>query len=418
MVLKTQKQIYDNVHGYIGLTEVELQVVDTPLFQRLRNVAQLGPANLVYPGATHTRFEHCLGTMFVMDQFLQHVRSGGAPITEDPDTIQTMRLAALLHDIGHYPMSHTLENVITRKMGGSSHTRFGTALLGGFYKELLSPYGIGKITAMIRGENRDPLGMLLSSAFDADKSDYLLRDAYHTGVGYGRVGLQRLIRNASFERGRIVFGKDDEAVESFLVGRYHMYRSVYHHKTVTAFYVMASRIFERFVEENVIRHPNDILGSADESEILAYDDHMVYSAMHGYARDGKDAQLRELVRMFLLRKPLSAAFMNVIPEERERSQANLVVKEIEYDDRRRESFAAEAGVPAEWIFPAYVRDLGLVDDRTPIFVGGRGHGRKITDSHGLIMQVIGKRRLYDARIYVPRRYKSRIAGYMRGLDRV
>ncbi len=411
--MKAKKQIYDNVHGYIGITEEELAVVDTPLFQRLRNVMQLGPANLVYPGATHTRFEHCLGTMFMMDQFLRYARSSGEPITDDDDTVQMMRLAALLHDIGHYPMSHTVEHVIERVMGGRGHAEFGAALVRSFYGDALSNYKPREISDMICGKSKGVLGMLLSSAFDADKVDYLLRDAYHTGVAYGNVGVQRLVLTASFEKGRIVFDKDEEVVENFLLGRYHMYRSVYHHKTVVAFYAMMERIFRGLVDEGFIVHPEDLLKHADEQSIAAYDDHMVYAAMHAYSGTGGDAQLRELVRMFLGRKPLSAAFINPVPGVRDPSRANLLVRGMEYDDRKIESFAQKADVPAEWIFPVYLRDLGLVDDKTPIFIRDCGSMRSVQGGRGLVMHMVGKERLYDARIYVHPRHKRRMAAYMR-----
>ena len=276
MALEIKKQIYDTVHGYIGLTEVELKVVNSPLFQRLRDIRMLGTVNFVYPGATCSRFEHSLGTMFMMEQFLSRVRVNGRIPAEDNETAQKMRLAALLHDIGHYPFSHTTEHVIMKKLGGSSHEEFGTEIIRDFFRETLSNYKTSEINELILGKESGDLGMLLSSAFDADKSDYLLRDAYYTGVGYGNVGVQRLIRIASFEKGRIIFDKDEAAVESFLLGRYHMYRSVYHHKTNTAFELMIQKIFECLVNEGMIMHPNDLIKGKDEMEIFVYDDHMLY----------------------------------------------------------------------------------------------------------------------------------------------
>ena len=200
MALEIKKQIYDNVHGYIGLTEIELKVVNSPLFQRLKSIMMLGTVNFVYPGATNSRFEHSLGTMFMMEQFLSHVRVNGKILADDNETAQKMRLVALLHDIGHYPLSHITEHIIIKKLGGKSHEEFGTEIIKNFFSETLSGYNISEITDIISGKEGGELGMLISSAFDADKSDYLLRDSYHTGVGYGNVGVQRLIRIASFEK--------------------------------------------------------------------------------------------------------------------------------------------------------------------------------------------------------------------------
>ncbi len=417
MVLEIKKQIYDNVHGYIGLTEVELKVVNSPLFQRLKNIMMLGTVNFVYPGATNSRFEHSLGTMFMMDQFISHVRVNGHILADDNDIVQKLRLAALLHDIGHYPLSHTTEHVIMRRLGGRSHEEFGSALIGGFLEDILSSYRIGEITDMISGKGSGDLGMLISSAFDADKADYLLRDAYHTGVGYGNVGIQRLIRIASFERGRIVFDKDEAAVESFLLGRYHMFRSVYHHKTSTAFELMIQRIFEKLVGEGEMKNPKDLISSMDEMEIFVYDDHALYSAMHRYMENGKNGFLKDLVRMFLLRKPVSIAYINPLPQDGEdMSEENRKINEMTYDDSKLRSFAESAGVNEwEWIFPAYLRPLGIIDDKSPIYIRDSGSVSNILKSNGLIMQMIGKKKLYDARIYVHPKYKSKLSKATSGM---
>lgn len=410
MALEIKKQIYDSVHGYIGLTETELKVINSPLFQRLKNITCLGTVNFVYPGATNNRLEHSLGTMFMMQQFLSHVRVNGS-IVDDKDTVQRMRLAALLHDIGHYPLSHTTEHVIMKKLGGRSHEEFGKEMIKRFFEDALSGYSIGEITKAISGDEGGDMGMLLSSAFDADKSDYLLRDAYHTGVGYGNVGIQRLIRIASFDKGRIIFDKDEAAVESFLLGRYHMFRSVYHHKTSVAFELMIERIFELLVEEGEIRNPNDLYESASEMDIMAYDDHMLYSTMQRYLRDGSNAFLKELIRMFLLRTPVSVAYINPLVEEGEdASEENRMIKAMTYNDSRIKEFASKMGIEeGNWIFPVYLRPLGIIDDKSPIYVRDRGSVSNILKSNGLIMQMIGKKKLYDARIYTHPKYKAKLS---------
>ncbi len=416
MALEIKKQIYDNVHGYIGLTEIELKVINSPLFQRLKNIICTGTVNFVYPGATHNRLEHSLGTMFMMQEFLSHVKVDGKTI-DDKETVQKMRLAALLHDIGHYPLSHTTEHVIVKKLGGMSHEEFGARIIKGFFSEALPNYNVAEITDIILGRGSGDIGMLLSSAFDADKSDYLLRDSYHTGVGYGNVGIQRLIRIASFEKGRIVFNKDEAAVESFLLGRYYMFRSVYHHKTSVAFELMIERIFEMLVSEGAITHPKDLYDSKDEMGILGYDDHMLYSAMHGYIRSGKSAFLRELIRMFLLRKPISAAHLNPLPQDGDDTSAdNKLIRSMSYNDPKIKEFAAKCGIEEwEWIFPVYLRPLGIIDDKSPIYVRERGSASNILKMNGLVMQMIGKKKLYDARVYTHPKYRARVAKAVGGI---
>ena len=160
MPLRYSKQIYDNVHGYISITEHEMQLIDTPIFQRLREIKQLGPTYLVFPGATHTRFSHSIGTMFMMDLFAKNTLRD---VQVDDDTLQKLRIAALLHDVGHYPFSHTLEEVVTHSMGGKSHVEFGTMLIKKLLAEELGTFTYNDINGLIEGDKSNPLSMLLSS---------------------------------------------------------------------------------------------------------------------------------------------------------------------------------------------------------------------------------------------------------------
>ncbi|MDE1823376.1 MAG: HD domain-containing protein, partial [Candidatus Micrarchaeota archaeon] len=330
MALKVKKQVYDNVHGYIELTELETRVIDTPIFQRLRHISQMGPAYYVYPGATHTRFAHCIGSMFMMQQFLDNVKSHGELLTTDDDEIQKLRLAALLHDIGHYPMSHTTENGIVQRLKGMGHEQFGSMLVEKFLAGRLDTYGANEITDIFTKKRKHKFSALISSAFDADKSDYLLRDSYHTGVVYGRINVERLMRTMSIDGDRITFSKDESVVESFLLGRYHMFRSVYHHKTAVSFGLMADKIFEMLIREGYILHPDELLRRESELDVLAYTDNMFYSAMYAYMKNGKSKHLKELVKMFLLRKPLAAAYMDPQPSEKGKlSKASQEIKEME-----------------------------------------------------------------------------------------
>ncbi len=416
MVLKVKKQIYDNVHGYIGFTDLELGIIDNPLFQRLRNIIEMGPSNLVFPGATHSRFEHSIGTMHMMDQMLRHVKKGGELLTEDDDQIQKMRIVGLLHDIGHYPLSHTAEHMIMKKLGGKSHVEFGISLIEKFFTKSLGNYKIREITDMIGGRDKSEFGMLISSAFDADKSDYLLRDAYHSGVGYGNIALPRLIRTVSFEKNKIIFEKDESAVESFLIGRYHMYRSVYHHKTVTAFQVMAERIFGMLVTEGYMTHPNEVLKSNSEFEVLNYNDHTLYTAMSSYAQIGMDNYLKELIKMFLQRKPMSMAYIDAMPlESKEMPRNHAMINDMMYDNTKIRALANRSEIDEwQWIFPICLRPLSLIDDDTPIYIKEKGSVKPLASSNALVLQMIGEKTLYDARIYTHPKFKSKMQAYMGG----
>ena len=393
-MLKTEKQIFDNVHGYIGVTAAELEVIDTPAFQRLRQIKQLGLAHLVWPGATHTRFIHSLGAMFMMDQFL-----GNAVKREISDEErQKYRLAALLHDIGHYPLSHTLEHVIIKKRWGKSHEGFGAEVIRKFLSEKLENYSVTEITNTIEGKSKDGLNLLLKSALDADKSDYLLRDSFNTGVSYGKVNVPSLLRIITSEKDRIVFEKDEVPIESFLIGRYYLYRGVVHHKTVVAINLMIQRIYELLVEEGYVTAPKGLL-SGDGSEFLSYTDDMLSMAMHSYLRRGKSAFTKELISMLMNRVPLKIAYSSTEAVEDGAPRENLFVRSLEESKTELEKFANSAGVDPDWIFPITLRDLGLIDEETTIFIRRKGEMIPLIASNALVLRMIGSKTLFDARIY-------------------
>ena len=229
-----------------------MRLVDSPPLQRLRYVRQLGHAFLVYPGATHSRFEHALGTYHLTKLALAALEERGElePVPEERRV--AVRLAALLHDIGHYPFSHALEEA-----GFPSHEELGVALLGeGELAEGIAGFGVpglgAEIGALIRGRSRSPLAGLISGSLDLDKIEYLSRDARMCGVPYGAVDVDRLMAALSLlptatghEVG--VHEKGVSALESLLFAKYQMYRNVYWHHAVRS----ATCMFKRAVRAAV-----------------------------------------------------------------------------------------------------------------------------------------------------------------------
>src|ERR1043165_2341348 len=186
--------IRDPLWNNIRLDPLSFELIDTPAFQRLRYVRQLGLAFLVYPGATHSRFEHALGTYHLARRTL-------ALFEEHPDfsalgvECALLRAAALLHDIGHYPFSHALEEI-----GALHHEEVARPRIhGGEVAELLARTlgadAPARILALIRGESESPLQGLISGSIDLDKLDYLRRDAFMCGVSYGEIDVDRLINS-------------------------------------------------------------------------------------------------------------------------------------------------------------------------------------------------------------------------------
>ena len=241
--------IRDPLWDNIRLEPAAASAMDTAAFQRLRYVRQLGHAFLVYPGATHSRFEHALGAYHLARRALAALDERGELDGVDERECLAIRLAALLHDIGHYPFSHALEEA-----GFGSHEQLGARRLReGALGELLQSLGgdrlIDRIAALIQGTSDSPLAGLVSGSLDLDKIDYLSRDARMCGVPYGTVDVDRLlaslvlVQHPDGSREMGVQEKGVSALESLLFAKYQMYRNVYWHHAVRS----ATCMFKRAV---------------------------------------------------------------------------------------------------------------------------------------------------------------------------
>ena len=246
--------LWDNV----ALDQVALAALDTPAVQRLRYVRQLGHAFLVYPGATHTRFEHALGAWHLTQRALAALAARGELGRVDRETRRAVGLAALLHDIGHYPFSHGLEEA-----GFPSHETMGVALLGkGPLGDLLRSLGgaelVEEVGRLIRGKSRSPLQGLISGTLDLDKIDYLSRDARMCGVPYGTLDVDRLLASLTLVPGPKqtaavgIHEKGVSALESLLFAKYQMYRNVYWHHAVRSATCMFKRAVRGAVRRGVV----------------------------------------------------------------------------------------------------------------------------------------------------------------------
>ncbi len=250
----THKSIFDPVHGPISLTDLALRLVATASFQRLWGIRQTGFAHLVFPGANHTRLEHSLGTHWVAREMAQRFGLEGEPV-------ERVATAALLHDLGHAPFSHTLDGPL-REVLGVEHERVSRARIEGAPSALapegeevssvleragLAPRSVADLVDPRRGRTTPALlASILHGAIDADRLDYLQRDAHYTGVAHGAIDAVRLLDTLRREGRRPYFAeKGRTAVEGFLVGRSLMYASVYYHKTVRAAEMMAQAAVER-----------------------------------------------------------------------------------------------------------------------------------------------------------------------------
>jgi uncharacterized protein len=227
-MINKRKIVNDPVYGFINIPYTILyDLMEHPYFQRLRRIQQLGLTNYVYPGANHTRFQHGLGALHLMEQTIAVLRSKGQEISEEE--AEGVMIAILLHDIGHGPFSHALESSIVPDV---SHERM--SLL--FMLELNRQFE-GKLTLAIEifrnNYHKKFLNQLVSSQLDMDRLDYLRRDSFFTGVTEGAVGSDRIIKMLTVVDDELVVEeKGIYSIEKFLVARRLMYWQVYFHKTV------------------------------------------------------------------------------------------------------------------------------------------------------------------------------------------
>jgi len=258
--LRRFEVIRDPLWDNITLDGAALSLVDTAAVQRLRYVRQLGHAFLVYPGATHSRFEHALGAYHLTRRALHALEARGTPTLDRvrPEDRVAVTLAALLHDIGHYPFSHALEEAGFVSHEAQGVARLSEGELGRLLNELGGPELIEAIGALMRGRSASPLQGLISGSLDLDKIDYLCRDSRMCGVPYGMVDVDRLLASLTLvaqsdggvERLEIgVLEKGASALESLLFAKYQMYRNVYWHHAVRS----ATCMFKRAAREAVRR---------------------------------------------------------------------------------------------------------------------------------------------------------------------
>ena len=258
-------EIRDPVHGYVKLDDFAQALIGTPQMQRLRWIKQLGLANLVYPGANHTRFEHSLGAYHLARVLADHLGL-------DEEEKLKVGAAAILHDIGHGPLSHATEAALSPFLR-RNHESVLDLLRKSELREVLGEHGLlpQEIQSTINGENQ--LGQIVSSEIDADRMDYLIRDSHYTGVAYGVIDHLRLIKMMKVHLGDLVVESGGiQAATSFLISRLLMHPAVYYHHVCRISECMISGGIRRMIDDGI-----------EAAEINAMDDEELFSSMtaHG-----------------------------------------------------------------------------------------------------------------------------------------
>jgi HD superfamily phosphohydrolase len=289
MILKRNpmKFIKDPVHGYVEVEAALLPILDSPPVQRLRHVKQLGFSYLVYPGANHTRFEHSLGTMHLATLLARH-------LALDQAEVRLIAAAGLLHDIGHGPFSHTSEAFLA-EFAGHDHHRVDHLLAEPALASALEGADLdpAAIAALIRGEH--PLADLIHGDLDADRMDYLQRDAHYTGAPYGTVDAERLIQSSILQGGGLGIDESGvQAAESLLIARTLMRPAVYFHHT--------SRIATSMLSLALCEHARD--GSGNPRALARLDDGGLCQALAGSGSGVARALLGGLLERRLYKRAL------------------------------------------------------------------------------------------------------------------
>jgi HD superfamily phosphohydrolase len=232
--------IKDSVHDHIEVGGVAAALLDTEPVQRLRHIKQLGTVHLVYPSANHTRFEHSLGVYHLADRALAHLGIEGTQA-------ERIRAAALLHDVGHGPYSHNVETV-TQRHTGKYHDEVHELLAAGEVGDVLRDHDLdpARVADLVAGESQ--YGQLVSGELDVDRMDYLVRDAHHTGVPYGTIDHERLVRELAFVDGELVLREGNvQTAESLLLARALMNPTVYQHHVARISKAMLRQAAERLL---------------------------------------------------------------------------------------------------------------------------------------------------------------------------
>ncbi|MDA9364457.1 HD domain-containing protein [Flavobacteriaceae bacterium] len=315
--MKTNLKQYvfnDPIYGFIRINDpLILELIETPYFQRLRRIAQVGLSSLVYPGAHHTRFHHALGCVHLMQQSISVLQSKGVAISAAES--RALQIAILLHDIGHGPFSHAMEHSIIPNISHETLSLKFMHILNDQFKGALS-----LAISIFRGESeRLFFNQLVSSQLDVDRLDYLKRDSFYTGVAEGNINSERLISMLNVvDQTLVIEEKGLYSVEKYLMARRFMYWQVYLHKTGIAAEAILIKIFERaktLLKQGVLLQASDalmyFLNQSDDIQLSEQtmeqfsklDDTDIYAAIKIWS-DHNDVVLSHLCVMILNRSLL------------------------------------------------------------------------------------------------------------------
>ena len=388
------KKVFDEIHGYITLNDLETKIIDSPIFQRLRRIKQTSLAYLVYPGAMHTRFSHSLGTFYLSQKVGEKLQQSGIITSEE---LNLIRLSSLLHDIGQFPFSHAIEPLYLQSNLSNKVLRDEIIRNDAELKEIFEEHSVdvGKILQIYNGDNS--FSSIIDSDVDVDRMDYLIRDSRHTGVQLGNLDLERLIDTISYgEDGNIiVLEKGLYSLENFYISRLHMYQAVYYHKTILGYEIYLRHIFKQVVESCCpeLFNINYIKKSVNEGSLVYWDDEWVFSKLYETLSDYNTSDnLKLQIKNFLNRNGPKVVFEEVTFDKLTTSLEELVSKLERY------------GIPRDAIFP-FEEKIKIID-KSKIKVLSKGKYKSLKDLSSTLLKSIPEY-INIGRIYVDYKFVNR-----------
>lgn len=290
-------EIKDPVHGYVYITEQEKEIIDSYPVQRLHRLRQLPGSEYVYPGANHTRFEHSIGVMYLASRAAEN--SGISQYISE-DEAKLVKIAGLLHDVGHGPFSHVFEQVLEKELGKTHEDLTTWIIENSELKEILrtngyNPQEVGKLAVGRLSRPRKAfLDQIISSAVDVDKQDFIVRDTHHTGAEYGFVDISRLIHALDVLDGNLAVDLGAlSALESLIIARMESFRSIYFHRVGRAAQIMLAMAMEKANSEL------GFTGFKTPNEYLAMDDYTTWTALKNCKKSNtiiRDLENRRLLK--------------------------------------------------------------------------------------------------------------------------
>jgi HD superfamily phosphohydrolase len=389
------KKIFDEIHGYIMLNDLETKIVDSPIFQRLRRIKQTSLAYLVYPGATHTRFSHSLGTFYLATKIGERYKENGEMTDEE---LMYLKLASLLHDIGQFPFSHAIELLYLPKGLSNSVLRNLIIQSDMDLQDLFDKYGIdkNKITSIFTDETF--LSSIIDSDVDVDRMDYLIRDSRHTGVQLGNLDLERLIDTITYSENRTVqvMEKGIHSLENFYISRLHMYQAVYYHKTILGYELYLREIFRKVAEIccSEILNPSYLKEIIKNGSITYWDDEWVISKLYEALASNDIPDLLKLqIKNFFDRNGPKVVFEETSFSPTATSLNEIIIKLEKY------------GIPRDSIFP-FEENIRIIDKSRIKIITKSGKIRSLREFSSSLLTVLPDT-IYIKRVYVDSAYVKR-----------